>query len=361
MANNQKPRPRVGLIRSATCALAIFVSSANIGAAFAQPAATGDFRGEIGTFDTQAALHLSADDVVTLQKSLIRLSFLSGAADGAFDDRTQAALAAWQKAHGLLPTGRLAMLQWGALQASDEGRAPAWREEIGAVDTEAALALRASDVATIQTTLLRLRIFREAPTGAFDENTRRALAYWQKVTGYAPTGHIGPKQWAGLREAAPLAPKLDDLQRELGTVYGEAALELTPGEIKVVQDRLCAVKDLRGPISGDLDEATRSALIQWQKDELITATGYLGPMQFDALLASTPRGPDGVSAAPCGEAEMATPSVTQTPAPKATQKARMQTARLRYRHAHPSQPNPLALFMHGFGMGLGQVFAQRNW
>lgn len=247
------------------------------------------------------------------------------------------------------------------LQASGEERDASWREEIGDAGAEAALALGASDIATLQTTLLRLRILRQAPNGTLDENTRRALAHWQRSAGYAPTGRLGPRQWASLREAAPLPPNLEDVQRELGTVYGEAALDLTPGEIQTVQDRLCAARDLRGPVGGEIDEATRAALIKWQRDELVTATGYLGPLQFDTLLASTPRGPDGVLTTPCNGLEVAAPTPSPTPTQKASQKPGIRTARLHWRRAHPWPPNPFAALFQSFGMGFGQVLAQRNW
>ncbi len=179
--------------------------------------------------------------------------------------------------------------------------------EIGTVDTEVALELLPADVAALQTTLLRLRLYRQAPTGELDSFTRGAIASWQNNAGYAPTTYLGPEQFAALRDAAPPPPTLDDARLEIGAAASEAALELTKGEIKTVQDRLCALKFLRGPISGDFDASTRSALMAWQQTEHVASSGYLGPLQFERLLAAPPRTPDGVLGVPCGALDVSTP------------------------------------------------------
>jgi peptidoglycan hydrolase-like protein with peptidoglycan-binding domain len=84
-------------------------------------------------------------------------------------------------------------------------QADAWKREIGAAETEKALALTPVDEKEIQQRLIALGLYKGPATGALDSLTRQALADWQKTRGAAPTSYLGPLQLAALRSESEAA------------------------------------------------------------------------------------------------------------------------------------------------------------
>jgi uncharacterized caspase-like protein len=77
------------------------------------------------------------------------------------------------------------------------------------------------------------------------------------------------------------------LEAEIGTRETERSLALTLAKRKEVQQRLAALDYEPGKISGDFDEKTRSAIMDWQKRHEIRPTGWLAPLQYAALRAES--------------------------------------------------------------------------
>src|SRR5262249_44078408 len=82
-----------------------------------------------------SAAHLIVgDDVTTLQERLLELGYDAGYADGAFNDRTEAALRQFQRDHGLIPDGQGGPLTFPALRQLGRngvgGRPPFARESM---------------------------------------------------------------------------------------------------------------------------------------------------------------------------------------------------------------------------------------
>ncbi len=78
--------------------------------------------------------------------------------------------------------------------------APASSEaEIGTLVTEQALNMTGADRIDVQRRLHALHLYNGHMGGAFDADTRNAIAEWQKHHGFAPTGDLGPQQLAALR------------------------------------------------------------------------------------------------------------------------------------------------------------------
>ena len=57
----------------------------------------------------------AGEDVTRIQERLIELGYLEGAADGVFDDETEAAVAAFQRRNGLMTTGMVDRVTWDKL------------------------------------------------------------------------------------------------------------------------------------------------------------------------------------------------------------------------------------------------------
>jgi uncharacterized caspase-like protein len=81
----------------------------------------------------------------------------------------------------------------------------------------------------------------------------------------------------------PTSPKTDELKDNLGTADTERALNLSPAGEKEVQQRLTALDLYKGPVTGSLDPATRSALAEWQRKSGFAPTSFLDSAQVAAL------------------------------------------------------------------------------
>ena len=73
------------------------------------------------------------------------------------------------------------------------------KAEIGTYDTEKYLRLEAVDRKEIQARLQVLRYYTGPIDGSFNEQTRQAIAEWQKKRQVAPTGMLGPVEIAALQ------------------------------------------------------------------------------------------------------------------------------------------------------------------
>ena len=73
------------------------------------------------------------------------------------------------------------------------------KAEIGTYDTEKYLRLEAVDRKEIQARLQVLRYYTGAIDGSFNEQTRQAIAEWQKKRQVVPTGMLGPVEIAALQ------------------------------------------------------------------------------------------------------------------------------------------------------------------
>ena len=77
------------------------------------------------------------------------------------------------------------------------------------------------------------------------------------------------------------------MKDNLGTADTERALNLGAAGEKEVQQRLSALDLYKGPETGALDPATRSALAEWQKKSGFAPTSFLDSAQVAALKADS--------------------------------------------------------------------------
>ena len=87
--------------------------------------------------------------------------------------------------------------------------------------------------------------------------------------------------------AEPTVPKEEDWKKNVGPIETERSLNLGPVVEKEVQQRLTALDLYKGPVTGALDQATRSALADWQKKRGFAPTSFLNSAQFAALKADS--------------------------------------------------------------------------
>ena len=120
------------------------------------------------------------------------------------------------------------------------------------------------------------------PGGVFAQMAKNRIASMESARTSAP-----PPAPQTLAMTEPTGPKTDELKDNLGTADTERALNLTPAGEKEVQQRLAALDLYKGPVTGALDPATRSALAEWQKKSGFAPTSFLDSAQVAALKADS--------------------------------------------------------------------------
>jgi uncharacterized caspase-like protein len=120
------------------------------------------------------------------------------------------------------------------------------------------------------------------PNGVFAQMAKNRIASIESARTSAP-----PTTPQNLAMTEPTGPKADELKDNLGTADTERALNLSPAGQKEVQQRLTALDFYKGPVTGALDPATRSALAEWQKKSGFAPTSFLDSAQVAALKADS--------------------------------------------------------------------------
>jgi uncharacterized caspase-like protein len=145
------------------------------------------------------------------------------------------------------------------------------------------------------------------PSGVFAQMAKNRIASMESERTSTPAP--APQTFA---MTEPASPKDDALKDNVGTADTERTLNLGSAGEKEVQQRLTAIDLYNGPKTGELDTATRSALVQWQKKSGFAPTSFLDSDQLAALKADS-------------ETEyqklLAAQPVTQPAAPETTRRA----------------------------------------
>jgi uncharacterized caspase-like protein len=120
------------------------------------------------------------------------------------------------------------------------------------------------------------------PSGVFTQMAKNRIASMESARTSTPAP--APQT---LAMTEPTGPKADELKDNVGTADTETALNLGGAGEKEVQQRLRALDLYKGPETGVLDQATRSALAEWQKKRGFAPTSFLDSEQLAALKADS--------------------------------------------------------------------------
>jgi uncharacterized caspase-like protein len=120
------------------------------------------------------------------------------------------------------------------------------------------------------------------PSGVFAQMAKNRIASMESARTSAPTP--APQTLAMVE---PSGSKDDAMKESLATADTERALNLGAAGEKEVQQRLSALDLYKGPVTGSLDPATRSAIAEWQKKSGFAPTSFLDSAQVAALKADS--------------------------------------------------------------------------
>ena len=240
-------------------------------------------------------------DVSDLQARLSELGYYTGAIDGRYAVGTQAAVSEFQSRNGLAADG-IAGRQTQDLLYSSAAQAKMVSAQ-GGDEGYLLLKLGASglEVRKLQGRLAELGYYAGGVDGIYGETTVTAVKAFQRNNGLSGDGQAGEQTQKKLFSATaryastPVATADPEQQRSL-------SLGMSGNDVYALQERLIELRYLTGVADGVFGYETQSALIEFQKNNNLTADGQAGASTLRKLAGS------------CKAATRVTPS----PAPSGT-------------------------------------------
>lgn len=226
-------------------------------------------------------LGAKGNDVVLLQVRLIALGYLSGKADGVFGSATGAAVAAFQLRNGLTADGIAGPKTYKKLYS--ENAIPA---QNAATTTPPPSSLypdrnlyngcSGEDVKMLQQRLKDLGYLDDKVDGKFGNNTELALRAFQIKNGQTATGMATQATYQLLFSVSAIpANGIQTGGDTSSETYTNLQLGSTGNAVIRLQQMLSTLK-YSVSITGTYDEATRAAVIAFQKRNGLTADGIAG-------------------------------------------------------------------------------------
>lgn len=234
------------------------------------------------------------DEVISLQKNLISLGFLSGSADGIYGNNTVAAVKAFQRSQGLTADGTAGASTLAALNKAVATPTPVPTATPSPVPTQtpdSSTVLEKGDrgdaVRALQEKLIALGFLTGSADGIFGSDTRDAVKAFQRNYGIDDDGKAGPETLAAL-ESITVAPSNPSQPDTSVTITDGILKKGSSGDaVKALQEKLIALGYLSGNADGYYGSSTIAAVKSFQKDKGLTVDGIAGTSTIAALNAAS--------------------------------------------------------------------------
>ena len=237
----------------------------------------------------------TGSDVSDLQARLIELGYYAGAIDGKYASATQAAVTEFQSRNGLTADGIAGRETQDLLYSG--AAAP---KTVSAQSTQTGYVLLKEgasglDVRKLQGRLAELGYYSGGVDGIYGASTTSAVKAFQRANGLSGDGQAGEQTQTKLYSSSakyatsPVATADPNQTRSL-------SLGMTGNDVYALQERLIELRYLTGVADGVFGAETQSALIEFQKNNGLTADGTAGASTLKKLSGS------------CKAATKATPS-----------------------------------------------------
>ena len=218
---------------------------------------------------TELSLGSVRNGVSGLQDALRRYGYLTGDTDNAYGEETQKAVARFQTANGLRPTGEA---DADTLLRLYEGEPVTWDEFLSAQ-----CAIRGDSgahVKRLQTILKEMGYFPGTATGSYGEWTLQAVAQFQAANGLTVTGNVDFTTAQMLHS--------DSAKRKYES--GELRLGSKGDDIADIQTRLCELGYICNT-DGTFDAQTRNMVLLFQIANDISTTGSVNAETLEKIRA----------------------------------------------------------------------------
>lgn len=237
---------------------------------------------------TSMKLGTTGDAVRSVQQRLKQLGYYTGSVDGDFGEGTEAAVKAFQERHNLYVDGKvgeqtLAKLNSpSALQALTQTSKPSATATPNVSNARyLTIGSSGNDVRQLQARLISLGWLAGTADGNFGAATEKAVKAFQKRAGLWDDGIAGPDTQKEIYSSS--APKTSSPQASVGKL--EVGSEGTA--VRLLQTRLRELDYLKVSPDGSYGEATKAAVIAFQKNNGLTADGVAGAATLNKLYSSS--------------------------------------------------------------------------
>ncbi|MGK0276391.1 MAG: peptidoglycan hydrolase-like protein with peptidoglycan-binding domain [Ilumatobacter sp.] len=257
-------------------------------------------------------------DVATVQRALIAAGIpVAGGADGNYGPATRAAVVSFQSSKGLAQSGEIDTATAGALGVSTPAT-PATPATSVAAYNGLQVGATGPAVTELQKRLLATGLyFAGGADGRYGKSTAVAVSYFQGWNGLTRSGVVDAATALKLgitSGSAPVAPPATVAPSAVNEFVGLKSGARGP-LVKELQEKLIASGTaVRGGADGDFGNATKSALIAFQRLNSLPDTGVVSQQEADLLKLGTPAAaavtttPSVVAPATASEPAVATPS-----------------------------------------------------
>lgn len=238
----------------------------------------------------------TGNDVSDLQARLTELGYYTGTIDGKYASGTQSAVTEFQTRNGLSADGIAGRETQDLLYSSS-----AQPKVVSASDTqETYLLLKQGtsglEVRKLQARLAELGYYAGGVDGIYGQTTTDAVKAFQRNNGLSGDGQAGELTQEKLYSSSakyasnPVATADPDQTRSL-------SIGMTGNDVYAMQERLIELRYLDGVADGMFGTETQNALIEFQKNNGLTADGVAGASTLKKLSGSCKAAP-GVSVTP---------------------------------------------------------------
>jgi peptidoglycan hydrolase-like protein with peptidoglycan-binding domain len=220
---------------------------------------------------------MSGGGVAALQQQLKNLGYYSGSVDGDFGDGTEAAVISFQVANNLTPDGIAGKSTLNAIYGnsggggggSSSGTSAETYGQTASTNGYSTISTSSksntASVVSLQSVLSSKSYYSGSLDGSYGSGTQAAVTAYQEATGLRVTGMAGPTTqrllYGGTAESGS---------------YKKLDIGSTGTAVKNLQYTLYELKYYDGAITGNYDEATKNAVMNFQQVNGLTVDGVAG-------------------------------------------------------------------------------------
>jgi len=220
--------------------------------------------------------------VKRVQEALIGMGYtVRGGADGVYGRDTETAIKAFQTSNGFQPTGTITEATAKALETvlgSRSGTGADATANNGLIGLAAGAV--GSDVKRLQEQLIAAGVsVRGGADGIFGPATTAAVKTFQTSQGLSPSGKVDEATAKALADPTPVDTDSGSTGEVGFPVYGEKGERVLALQAALVKAGI----SLRGGVDGDFGSGTVNAILEFQRQKGLSATGKLDQATADAL------------------------------------------------------------------------------
>jgi peptidoglycan hydrolase-like protein with peptidoglycan-binding domain len=223
----------------------------------------------------------SGSEVANIQRCLRQLRYYNGPTNGRFGSLTESAVIRFQRDYGVRADGVVGSSTQRVLQSQcpniDLGGNPSGILRRGS---------RGEAVRKLQQDLQKLGYFNERATGTFGPVTEAAVINFQQDHGLPANGIVDT------RTQNLILARLDNPNDGVGSDYPTLRRGSRGGDVTFLQQRLQQLGYLNRTPTGLFGTETERAVIRFQRDYQLDATGVVDAQTWDVLLDNNQEKPD---------------------------------------------------------------------